>query len=849
MKPRVLVRPVPPDAGVKRKLPPKHKKIKYYNIPGHHHTSSNRTNKLYNNNLYNHKAHNVKENNNKAILDSNASNKHGRNSSAPHLKQDQKANEKINKSTYNYNNTIEYNEDDSLNKHSYDKIKNQNKIKKPEYYNRNTNYNHHINNIKQNFNTKESKKHYNNSLYYDSINLINSTNKNNYNTIDVRGKPRDQNSKDKYIIKKGKKEYNSLLKKKLKDNSYNEKSAIDQKMKNNKLKNQNKSVNNNYKKYLNNTINYHQVNNINIQTIDNDDEDKNIVIDNEEKILKTDVNLPSKENIDHDNENEYQVDSSRDVTPNKNNETNNLESIATISSKIGTDNSKDAAKKEKNKKNVSKSEYSYSKSNNRNEKDLFKNNYNIYSNTIYTDRINKKSKSKKIKLVNYPKVNDYHFTKSTNAFNVAKKNKNINRTKFNVSYDGDSSKKMKMSSDKFNQNKDIFLNKFMAKKSNNKLKANRENNRSLNYTKDKKNTSTIKRQVAKGKPQKIEKIKKEELNEEENKQEEEKLIKSIVKIGCICHAGEISVGKEKINQDNYFNYKINADDLVFVGVCDGHGENGHHVSDFLINHLPQDFQESYINLKEAENKEFEDISKESITKAFEESFQKTDNDLNQFCDDMKKKKLKGDTIPNFFNCDYSGSTCVSILLKQNDIKSVYIANVGDSRTIIIRENNEYNWTFEQLSRDHKPTEKDEYQRIIDADGEIEAIEDDDGNWTGPLRVWEKGSEGPGLAMTRSLGDKVGSKIGVVCTPEVFRYSINEEDRAIIVASDGLWEYMSNQNVTDAVKELVINMRKENENNEVDADYIANDLFKKSVEKWRQKEQGMDDITIICVLLK
>ena len=120
------------------------------------------------------------------------------------MKQDQKANEKINKSTYNYNNTIEYNEDESLNKHSYDKIKNQNKMKKPEYYNRNTNYNHHINNIKQNFNTKESKKHNNNSLYYDSINLINSTNKNNYNTIDVRGKPRDHNSKDKYIIKKGK---------------------------------------------------------------------------------------------------------------------------------------------------------------------------------------------------------------------------------------------------------------------------------------------------------------------------------------------------------------------------------------------------------------------------------------------------------------------------------------------------------------------------------------------------------------------------------------------------------------------------------------------------------------------
>ena len=35
------------------------------------------------------------------------------------------------------------------------------------------------------------------------------------------------------------------------------------------------------------------------------------------------------------------------------------------------------------------------------------------------------------------------------------------------------------------------------------------------------------------------------------------------------------------------------------------------------------------------------------------------------------------------------------------------------------------WSFKQLSRYHKPTEQDEYQRIIEADGEIEAIEDDE----------------------------------------------------------------------------------------------------------------------------
>ena len=103
-------------------------------------------------------------------------------------------------------------------------------------------------------------------------------------------------------------------------------------------------------------------------------------------------------------------------------------------------------------------------------------------------------------------------------------------------------------------------------------------------------------------------------------------------------------------------------------------------------------------------------------------------------------------------------------------------------------------------------------------------------------------------MTRSLGDKVGSKIGVVCTPEVFKYFIKEEDRAFIIASDGLCEYMNNQDEANSVKELITNMRNNNENGEINADLISRELFNQSVERWRQKEQGIDDITIICVIL-
>ena len=330
-------------------------------------------------------------------------------------------------------------------------------------------------------------------------------------------------------------------------------------------------------------------------------------------------------------------------------------------------------------------------------------------------------------------------------------------------------------------------------------------------------------------------------NSKHNEFRNKKKNKIIDKIGCVCRGGEISFGKEKINQDNYFNY--NFDDLIFIGVCDGHGDYGHFVSEFLKNNLPLKLSEIYT--KEKDGQQFENISQQKMTQIVQDAFYTTDNELNKLCEEMKSKKIMGEINPNFFNCDYSGSTCVSLFSKKSDISNIYIANVGDSRAIIIKEKDN-NWTYEQLSRDHKPTEEDEYKRIIDADGEIEAIEDDDGNWTGPLRVWEKGSEGPGLAMTRSLGDSVGAKIGVICIPEVFKFKVKEEDKLIVIASDGLWEYMSNKEVTDAVKELMIEMKK---NGNLNADSIANELLKQSIQRWREKEQGMDDITIICILLK
>ena len=872
---------------------PKNKQSKNNYKTGYHYTT-NTNDKSFNNTIYKNRNDNIKHYN-KFVVDMKESIKHGRNTSAPALKKKSKSkskskyykNSKLQKARQNLNDT-------SINKYNINKIR----VKDTSKDRTITNRINRVNNIKQKLISKTNKKNYEkienkDPAYKKKLNNTNIDYNSNTNYTDrskirkqIKSRDTDENNNTKSNDILENQEKIAILKKKLEED---------------KLNMGNNNDENNYE--------YNDIRANDQKIIENEaKEEKNITIDNEEKVINIDGNTSdeNKENKEEsvnnvnnmENNNNYR-DTTPDKTKNQYNKSymNNFDSIDTndyvdrTQSKIGNSYIKDNAKN--NKKNNNKVGYSYNKPSDHmrkinipkteRDKDLLKNNYNLYSkNLINTERVkNGKKKSKKINIINLKsRDNNYYYTKSSNIFNtvsnklnkssiipsknksidVNKEKKNLNKTRFNANNikKNNSVRKAKVKTDLYNNN--ILIGKRNLDKQ--KLPNKRQHNRSLNYTTETINSSKIKKFVPKTKN--LEKKEENKLEKENEKQEiehepeaeeenekvvetkdEGRKIRKIEKIGVICHAGEVSFGKAKTNQDNYFNYNINYDDLVFVGVCDGHGENGHYVSEFLISHLPLDFQDTYFNLKKAEKKSFEDISLEAITKMFEESFLKTDNDLNEFCDNMKKKKIMGEYVPNYYNCDYSGSTCVSLLLKQKEISTIYIANVGDSRTIVIRENENNNWTCEQLSRVHKPTEKDEYQRIIDADGEIEAIEDDDGNWTGPLRVWEKGSEGPGLAMTRSLGDKVGSKIGVVCTPEVSKYTIKDEDRAFIIASDGLWEYFPNQEVTEAVKELILDMR---ENNEVSADIIANELFKQSVIRWRQKEPGMDDITIVCVLL-
>lgn len=97
-----------------------------------------------------------------------------------------------------------------------------------------------------------------------------------------------------------------------------------------------------------------------------------------------------------------------------------------------------------------------------------------------------------------------------------------------------------------------------------------------------------------------------------------------------------------------------------------------------------------------------------------------------------------------------------------------------------------------LTRDHKPDDPIEAKVILAAGGRIDSYRDSHGNKVGPERVWLKNEEIPGLAMTRSFGDQVACRVGVNAVPEISELRMTPSDKIIILASDGVWEFLENQ---------------------------------------------------------
>jgi serine/threonine protein phosphatase PrpC len=116
-------------------------------------------------------------------------------------------------------------------------------------------------------------------------------------------------------------------------------------------------------------------------------------------------------------------------------------------------------------------------------------------------------------------------------------------------------------------------------------------------------------------------------------------------------------------------------------------------------------------------------------------------------------------------------------------------NVGDSRAIMCNvEGGDV--SAMELSTDHKPYHPIEKERIEKSGGEILPKE----GTSGPLRVWKKFEEVPGLAVSRTLGDLLGHSIGVSAEPDIEFWKLYQEDYFLVIASDGVWDVMNSAEV-------------------------------------------------------
>ena len=289
-------------------------------------------------------------------------------------------------------------------------------------------------------------------------------------------------------------------------------------------------------------------------------------------------------------------------------------------------------------------------------------------------------------------------------------------------------------------------------------------------------------------------------------------------------AGKNEYGLKKTNQDTYL-IERNINGILnfnIFGVLDGHGENGHFASQFVSRYILHRIK-THPSLKK------EDEPKQIYHKLKENGYEII---ANIFVDaDVQIQKEK-------FNVDRSGTTCVIVIQLEEHI---ICANTGDSRAIIVfdenHDDNLVNSKIYPLSYDCKPELPNELARIIAYGGCVERAYDVENAECGPFRVWAKDKDYPGLAMSRSIGDMDAKKIGVIPNPQIVEYTIDHSSKYLILASDGIWEFIDSEDAMKYSNKYYIRN---------DPIGLCHDLSKRATALWEKNDCIIDDITVLVV---
>ncbi|XP_022132306.1 probable protein phosphatase 2C 14 isoform X2 [Momordica charantia] len=217
------------------------------------------------------------------------------------------------------------------------------------------------------------------------------------------------------------------------------------------------------------------------------------------------------------------------------------------------------------------------------------------------------------------------------------------------------------------------------------------------------------------------------------------------------HVGVFSVkGKKRFMEDTHKIIPCLEGHLndAFFGVYDGHG--GRKAANFVAQNLHNNILDVVGNCTRSAEKE----------EAIKAAFLKTDRD--------------------FLDLGLgSGVCCVTVLIQGEE---VIVSNLGDCRAVLSR-----GGVAEAITKDHRVEHEDERKRIENKGGYVEIHK---GAW----RVHGI------LSVSRSIGD-AHLKDWVLAEPDSKVLLLSEDMEFLVLATDGLWEKVGNQETVDVVTRL------------------------------------------------
>lgn len=269
----------------------------------------------------------------------------------------------------------------------------------------------------------------------------------------------------------------------------------------------------------------------------------------------------------------------------------------------------------------------------------------------------------------------------------------------------------------------------------------------------------------------------------------------------------------KINQDRggvAFPYGNCAKTALFAAY-DGHGQGGELVSQFALHEI-QSRLEKHPDFNA------------NLEKAFIDTFLAVDSDL-------QKEPI--------IEPLYAGTTACVALLRNNVLTC---ANAGDSRAVVARRKKSPDgsdaiaYDAIDLTIDQNPDLLAERQRIESMGGFVSPPPEPGLS----ARVWlDEGFSQIGLAMARSIGDHAVARVGVIATPVVSSHTVADEDEFLIIATDGVWEFISSE---AAVEIIGANLSR-------GATKATQALIEAAAAKWHDEEGDYrDDITALVIRL-